>query len=512
MKYLLYILPFFLVLNIFNANKAFSLENLTIDNEVLNGLDLIYNLRFDEAEDLFKKIQKTNPKDVRGFFYESLIYFYKALPSRDEVYYEKYSDLSDVVIRMSEDLLDVNDNDFDAMYYKGLSHSYSSLLLLSLNKNLLKAASNGNDGFRVLTTLIEKKPDYYDAYMGLGLYKIAIGFVPEKFQWLLTLIGFNGNIKEGRSLLQKSMTLGKFTKTDSKVFLSLFSISEKEDADNLSLKLSKELVEAYPESPVFKVFYSGILLQNGYTEQSVEFSGKALEQNKYSMKTDIIKGANALLGTAYFRLNDYNKSIEFLEIYMKNVNKEDRYNVYLFTLGASYELTGDRKAALDKYKGVRDNFINERDGELEKFFYRYAQDKINNPLRDFDKDLITAMNLRESLKPSEAIVIYNEMLKKVQSKNTFSDDDKIKLYYDLGTAYNYNKEVDKAIESFKICLKLNPEVEKWLVPYSYFELGKIYARQNNRSKSDEMFEAIYDYDDFDFESFLDMRLANYRNK
>lgn len=512
MKYTCYVLSLFIFLNSFQINKAVSSENLSIDNEVLSGLDFIYNLRFDEAESLFQKMQKTNPKDIRGYFYESMIYFYKALPSRDEAYFEKYTDLADIVIQRSEDLLDKNENDYDAMYYKGLSHSYSSLLMLSLNKNLLKAASNGNDGYRVLTTLIEKKPDYYDAYMGLGLYKIAIGFVPDKFQWLLSLIGFKGNIKEGRSLLQKSMAFGKYTKTDSKVFLSLFSISEKEDEDKLSLKLSKELVLEFPESPVFKVFYSGILLQSGYTEESVLYSEQALEQNKYSMKTDVFKGANALLGTAYFRLNDYKKSISYLEEYMKNVNSEDRYNVYLFTLGVSYELTGDRQTALKKYKGVRDNFINERDGELEKFFYRYAQDKIKNPIKEFDKNLIIAMNLRESLKPAEAIAIYNELINEVQSSNSFSDDDKIKLYYDLATAYNYNKETDKAIENFKFCLKLNPKDEKWLVPYSYFELGKIYSRQNNKNKSEEMFEAVYDYDDFDFESFLDMRIANYRNK
>lgn len=55
-------------------------------------------------------------------------------------------------------------------------------------------------------------------------------------------------------------------------------------------------------------------------------------------------------------------------MYMKYVNKEDRYNVYMFTLGAAYELQGNRQTAIEKYKSVQNNFIAERDGELDKLF------------------------------------------------------------------------------------------------------------------------------------------------
>ncbi len=504
----------FLFLNSFTG-RAFSLqasENNTVDSEVISGIDNIYNLRFNEAELVFRNIQKSNPSDLRGYFYESLLYFYKALPSRNDEMFDKYISLSDNVIERAEKLLEKNENNFDAMYYKGLSHSYRSLLMLSLNKSLLKAASNGNDGYRILSALTEKNPEYYDAYMGLGLYKIAIGFVPEKFRWLLSLIGFSGNISEGMNLLKKSLNKGHYTKTDSKVFLSIFSIREKEDEDTQSLTYSKELIQEYPESPVFKVFYSSLLLQYGFSEEAVNIADLAIEQNNFSFREEIIKAASAVKGSAYFRMNDYVKCTENLEEYMKYVNKEDRYNVYLFTLGVAYELQGNRQKAVEKYKNVRNNFISERDGELDRLFYRYAQDKIKTALSNFDKKMITAMNLRESGKADNAISIYNEYLNSVESGNSFSDDEKIRFYYDLGVAYTYRKNSDKAVECFNKCIKLKPQQEKWLVPHSYFELGKIYYKNNNRKKAEEMFETVYSYDDFDFESFLDMRMANFINK
>lgn len=508
MKYLFYI-PAFLIIFLFTFSVR---ANSAADEAVLDGLDDVYNLRFETAESKFKQLQKSNPNDLKGFFYESVLYFYKALPSRDEKLFNKYIELSDYVIEKAEDKLDKNENDYDALYYKGLSHSYRSLLMLSLNKSLLKAASNGNDGYRILSTLIEKKPDYYDAYMGLGLYKIAIGFVPEKYQWLLSLIGFEGNISEGRKLLRTSLQNGNYTKVDSKVFLSIFSLKEKEDEDNQALSYSKDLTEQYPGSAVFKVFYSSILLQYGYPAEAINAANESLNLNNNSFQEEIKKSANAVIGTSYFRMNDYQKTIPFLEEYMKYVNPEDRYNVYLFTLGVSYELTGDRSKATEKYINVRNNFINERDGELDKLFYRLAQEKIKTPLREIDLELIKALNLRESGKAEEAIIIYNQIIDSKMLDKFKSDDDIIRVYFDLGVAYSYNKDFDNAIIAFNKCVRLKPASETWLVPHSYFELGKIYDKKGDKNRSADMFEKIFDYNDFDFESFLEMRLANYGNK
>ncbi|MDQ3194247.1 MAG: DUF3808 domain-containing protein, partial [Bacteroidota bacterium] len=349
MKYFLLffaILPFLL-----STNNA--LSDTSSDKEILAGLDDIYNLKFDDAQSKFRRLQSSDPDDLKGFFYESVIYFYKALPNRDEKLFEKYLEHSEMVIERAENILDKNENDYDALYYKGLSHSYRSLLMLSLNKSLLEAASNGNDGYRILTSLILKKPDYYDAYMGLGLYKIAIGFVPEKFQWLLSLIGFDGNIKEGITLLKTSMQNGKFTKVDSRVFLSLFSLKEREDNDRQGLGILKDLVVEYPNSPVFKVFYSGILLQQGEIKQAISIATDALELNNNSFQTEIKKSANAVIGSAYFRSNDFRNAAVHLDEYMKYVLYEDRYNVYLFTLAVSHELNGDRNKAVELYKKVR---------------------------------------------------------------------------------------------------------------------------------------------------------------
>lgn len=499
-----------LFLCVFSVN-SYSQSN-SPESLINSGLADIYNLKFDNALKTFKEVQRQYPNDIKGYFYESLVYFYSAMGSRSESEFEKYMNASEKVIDIADNLIDDNENNFDAIYYKGQSHSYRSLILLTLNKNLLSAASNGNDGYRILSDVIKRKPDYYDAYMGLGLYKIFLGLVPEKFKWLLSIIGFDGDIKEGVNLLKTAAQNGKFTKIDSKIALALFTLQEREEKDESMVKTMETICAQYPESPMFKMMHAGALQLVGRTEESLPLLEDALRLNKFSMQNEVNKGANGLLGNVYFKRNDYANAIKYLEEHLKYVHPEDRYNISVYNLAVAYEMSGNRQKALEKYRAVRKDFINERDGETEKMFYRFAQDRIKNPMNRLDSILTLGLNLRESNKLTEAVNFYENVLASDILDVYKSDDDKARLYYEAALTYNVNGQSDLAQDYFSRIINLKPKTENWYVPFSYFELGKIYARKNDWQKAHQMFEKISEFDEFEMKQSLEMRLKNFREK
>ncbi len=483
-----------------------------IDDDIRSGLNDVYNLKFEDAETKFINIQKSNPDDIKGYFYQSLIYYYRALPTRDDKMFDKFMDLTDKILELCDNKLDKNETDIETLYFKGLTHSYRSLILLNLNKSLLKAASNGNDGYRILSEIIKKKPDYYDAYMGLGLYKIAIGFVPEKFQWLLSIIGFDGNIKNGIDLLKTSMEKGRFTRVESKVYYALSSITEKEDNNNVSVSIAQQLCIEYPESPIFRLVLAGMLQERGKMDESISEINKAIELNTHSLQNEIKKGAYALLGNAYFKKNDFANAVKSLEEHIKYVNSEDRYNISCYSLGTCYDMLGNRTKAIESYSKVRDKFIEERDGEAEKIFYRLCKERIQKPLRDIDSLIILGWNMRESGKVDESVTLFEKLLSTEYVNKFTTDDDKAVLFSNTAHSYLMKKDLTKAAEYFNKTVTLQPNVEIWHIPHSYFELGKIYYRKGDKAKASEYFDKIYDYSDYDFKNFLEMRLANFKAK
>lgn len=503
---------FLILLIIFCATFSGNLFSAGIDDDIRSGLNDVYNLKFNEAETKFINIQKGNPDDVKGYFYQSLIYYYRALPTRDDKMLDKFMELTDKILDMCDTKLDKNENDIETLYFKGLTHSYRSLILLNLNKSLLKAASNGNDGYRILSDIVKRKPDYYDAYMGLGLYKIAIGFVPEKFQWLLSIIGFDGNIKNGLDLLKTSMEKGRFTRVESKVYYSLSSITEKEDENNISVNIAQQLCIEFPESPIFRLVLAGMLEERGKMDEAITEINKALELNTNSLQNEIKKGAYALLGNAYFKKNDFANAVKSLEEHMKYVNNEDRYNVSCYSLGTCYDMLGNRSKAIESYNKARDKFIEERDGEGEKIYYRLCKERILKPLRDIDSLVILGWNMRESGKTDESVSIYEKLLSTEYINKFTTDDDKAILFSNAAHSYLMKKDIAKAEYYFNRTISLQPKTEIWHIPHSYFELGKIYYHKGDKSKASEYFDKIYDYSDYDFKNFLEMRLANFKAK
>lgn len=502
-RYLLVFIVFLIQLN--------SLKAAIPDEKIKAGMDLIYDLKFDEAENYFNLLQKEDPEDLRPLFYSSQIYFYKALPSRSNDDYLRFLELSDKVIEIAEKKLDKNEKDFDSMYILGLAHSYRSLLMLNLNKNLIGAAFSGKTGYRILSDLVKENPGYYDAYMGLGLYKIAIGFVPGKYQWLLSIIGFEGNLKEGKQYLKTSYEKGKFTSVESRVYLSFFAIKEREEQSFEAVNIMQQLVKEYPQSPVFRLFLASLYQQMSRMDESIELTIEALKLNTNSLQNEMKKGAYSLLATAYFRKNNFNEAIRNFEEHLKYVHNDDRYNVSLFLLGLSYELSGNRLKALENYSKVREDYINERDGEGEKFFYRLAEQRKGRGLNKFDSLLIVTMNLRECGKLDEALVTYNNLLNPEYSGKKLSEDDIAKVYFELGNTFFLKNDLRSAAENYKKCINSSVEAETWLKPHAMFELGKIYRLEGKIKESDDLFDDMRSISDFDFEVFLDMRYINYLN-
>ena len=477
-----------------------------------DGLRELYNVRLEEAENKFHSYEILYPDDLKGYFFESMVYFYRAASTRDENSFNKYIELTDKVIDKCDDLLDLNESNVDALYFKGATYSYRTLILLYLNKSLLKAADNGNKGYRILKNIVAKYPDYYDAYLGFALFKIAIGYVPDKYKWFLSLIGIDGSIRDGIGLLKIAADKAKYNRTDSKAFLAVFLIREKEELNTESLDIVSSLVKEYPESPVIRLAYGGFLVQICKLDDAIIQINKALELNTNSLQNEIKKVIYTLLGITYFRKNDFKNAIINLVESFKYLVDEDRYNMRSYLLAESYEMMGRRDIALEKYKASRSKYIDERDGEPEKLFFRYSTERILAPINELDSLITIAVNQREEGPYDESLNTFNNIAENKWLEKYNNDDANIRYYYELGVLYNLRKENDQALDCFNKCVKLNPPTEIWLIPHSYFELGKIYYRSGNKETAGKIFDKIYEYKDYDFRNQLEMRLRNFLDK
>jgi tetratricopeptide (TPR) repeat protein len=420
--------------------------------------------------------------------------------------YETYLNLSDKIIEHSSTIIDKNENDLDAQFYMGWTYTIRAFLVYNIDQNMLKAASDIKDGNKALTFVVEKNSSYYDAYLGLGIYNYMISMIPKKLQWLTSILGYSGDKEEGRKQLILASDKGTYTNTEAKFYLTL--LSWREENYPAAEDYAKQLTSRHPQSPAIWMVWGLLLSQQDKTQEAIEAYNKALEFNKGKESEIVYKSCYGALSTSYFRMNDFEKAAEYGKKYMNYVSKDDKYNNRLYSIGASLELMGKRDEALNYYRQQRKDFT--EDNEWEKYWYRRLNVRLERPLVYTDSLLITADNNRSIGKMDEAINNYKKLNELDQ---VFSDDINVQINSGMGQVYYKQKDYNKAIEEFKKNLALNPSEEKWLVPDSYFQIGRCYLRLGNKSEAKNWFDKAEDIDyDYDFKDAMDTKIKNELSK
>lgn len=491
-----------LVLLIVNA-ASHSQDFGKIHKLTTEGINSIYEIDFPSALAKFQEAKNIAPADLRGPFFESTVYFWKALFTKNRNDYETYLSLSDKIIERCSEIVDKNENDLDAQFYMGWTYTLRAFILYYIDKNFLKAASDIKDGNKALVYVVEKNSAYYDAYLGLGVYNYILSFIPRKLQWLTSLLGFSGDREEGKKQLIIASEKGTYTSTEAKFYLTL--LAWREENYPLAEDYASQLTSAYPKSPATWMLWGLLLSQQDKMQEAVEAYEKSLEYNKGKESEIVYKSCYGALGNAYFRMNIFSKAVDYLKKYMNYVTSDDMYNRRLYSIGVSLELMGNRNEALNYYRQARSNFT--ADNEWEKFWFRKLNYSAQNKITIIDSLLITADNNRAVGRIDDAMDDYNRL--QGGFDQVFSDDIKVQINHGIAQVYFKQKDYNKAIEYFKMNLFLNPNEEKWLVPEANYQIGRCLLRLDRRSEAEEYFNKALDIEyDYDFKDAMDNKIKN----
>lgn len=87
-------------------------------------------------------------------------------------------------------------------YFVGDSYLRWAMLQLKMNQRF-KAAFAINKAYRNLKKTVEQYPDYLPAKADLGILEIFIGSVPERYQWVMELLNFEGSVESGKAKIDE---------------------------------------------------------------------------------------------------------------------------------------------------------------------------------------------------------------------------------------------------------------------------------------------------------------------
>jgi hypothetical protein len=274
----------------FNLQAQF-LDDAVSRNHVKTGLDYLYNLEFDKAENSFRPIfVKYNNHPVSYLLKATLLQWENMPIEKHPEAFKEYIGLLEKCRSTASKLYENKSYKAEATFYLLSSHGSISRGYHH-NKDYLKAGWEAKKAYGFLKEgfgLAENNPDFL---FTSGLYKFYRTQYPITHPQIKPVIYFfaEGNKSEGLNDLRKASKTALFTKTESAFFLAGICLKY-ESAYYEALSLLSKLHQNYARNPDFLLKYTEALIANNRFD-------KAMTANAQLMK---VKGIDYQLASLVF--------------------------------------------------------------------------------------------------------------------------------------------------------------------------------------------------------------------
>jgi len=359
---------FLLALSITSANGQWVLHGGEMDNQIHRGIELTYNMQYDEADRTFDTVIRQNPNHPAGYFYKAMVNFWRAVTNTDNTGYDDaYSRDLDECMKRADVLLDSNEWDLAGLFYKGAALGMHARIFAIRPKwqdaiNLL--VSDAKDGVKYLNKLEEKIPANGDIMFGRGLYNFYVEAVKEDNPTLAPVISVfaTGSKRIGLQMLEYAAQRATYSQTEAMYeLMKVYYLYEKDY--NKSYNYSRILASKYPNNSAFLHYLAFNQVSLGehvkYDSTYHVMLARAKERREgYTIK----QAREAMYFIGQSNLYRPNGNIDSALYYLYNSNllsrkiTPDEVTWWIakseLMLGMAYDVRGDRTNAIMMYNRV----------------------------------------------------------------------------------------------------------------------------------------------------------------
>ncbi len=461
------------------------------------GISHLLNFEFGKANEIFDEVIKNYPDYPQAYISKSALPMWKFLFGKSSEDYSEAIKLVDKAIQVSEAFAEKNKKDPHALTSLGIAYGNRVFIKLR-NENYLGMVFDLRKSYSAFNEAVRINPNYYDAYLGLGIYHYSIGSLPKALKWIISLLGFEGNIEKGLKEIELAAEKGNFQKVEAEFYLTQFYPWHTGEFDRAKIIINN-LLQQYPENQIF-LYTSGVFNINlNYVDSAMNDFLK-IKNQKYYPIPKLFEFTLFRLGECNFKLGKYNLAIDYYKEFLKSYNEEIYITQAFLNLGIALEFTNKREEALQYYNRATKSKSKYGDDLYAKHM---ANNFIKNRIGEVDSLIIVARNYHKSGKYLQALAIYNSLLK----RGNIGDTQENEILFRYGECCYDAKMYDDAKMNFIKIIDKKPEQSSWLIPWSKFYLGQINLKSGNQYVAKNYFIDVLNHS-----NYLNERWLRYRTE
>ena len=348
----------------------------------IEGAEANYNLDYETARAKFEEIRKKFPQHPAGDLYVANIVWLEHLYKlrrlqtglyQNESFYagfegsDEKSEQGDAVEANVDrtfralmtsaktkalTMVNANPNDPHAKYYLGSIYSILAAYEASTARKFFSALRNGSKGVDAHQKVLKLKPDYFEAYLSVGLYEYIVGNLPFPIKALAAMGGVRGNRERGIQQLKSIIENRAANADDARVLL--IGVYQNEHKPAEALPYLKEFTTRYPRNYLFKMEQANVLVQLKKNDDAAKtFEALISEANEKAPAAKVIDLIRFQYAEMLSNNSQHEKSLEQYLAAAKELSVEPGLKtIALLKAGQKLDLLNRRTEAIAQYKLV----------------------------------------------------------------------------------------------------------------------------------------------------------------
>jgi len=259
------------------------LKNPKVNEQILRGIDLIYDRQFVDAEDLFRKLIAKSQEKPAGYFYLAMVSWSRLASgfwSPENV--KEFKKRIDRSIEVAEVRVDKDGADSYDFFYLGGALGFKGRFEL-MKGNWTSSFFLARNAIAALKICLEMDPDNKDVLLGLGTFDYYTARLSGVLKFLTYFLLHRGNIEKGLEKLTIASKEATYSATEAKTVLLYIYLFGEQDFTK-ALDLSTELAERYKTNQRFQILrgvsYIRLEMDPQYREMVSQLRLRSTEASK----------------------------------------------------------------------------------------------------------------------------------------------------------------------------------------------------------------------------------------
>ncbi|HET9486907.1 MAG TPA: tetratricopeptide repeat protein [Chryseosolibacter sp.] len=348
-----------------NEGTIILLADKQVQLECTQGLNDLYNFKFDRAEAEFQSLKTQYGWHPLPYFLMGLSYWWKIMPNtKNTSFDDSFLAFMDTTIQIAERLYNESPAyKAEASFFLAAAYGFKGRLYSDEErKNWRKAAAAGKNA---LDYLEQSRGNHHlspELVFGDALYNYFSVWVPENYPALRPIMWFfpKGDKKLGLQQLKEVSYNAFYTRTEAMVWLMRI-LNTYENDQYQALQISEYLMESYPNNPYFHRYYARMLYSVGRYAEAEPVCKEILARiDSAMMGYEATSGryASFFLGQIYESKKNLDEARKYYELCLKYAEEigavESGYYLYsLIALGEINQAQGNKAEAKRYFQMVR---------------------------------------------------------------------------------------------------------------------------------------------------------------